>query len=274
MNNTQKLIKCLAIALAVALTVGIVSGLLKALTAVAGITSLVEGTQQTDKAGTLEAFGPFEGITSLDMEIGAADIRIEAGQFLSAGTDNPYIEVSERNGTLVIREKSHIADLEGSIFILYVPGDMVFDRVELTTGAGRIEAERLSCRRLDMELGAGKAEFAELNVSDEADIEGGAGQVIISSGSLNDLSFEMGIGEGIVNASLTGKSEINAGIGSLRLQLAGTGADYTIRCEQGIGQIQIDGQTVSGNTTIGSGPERLEVEGGIGNITIEFADRT
>ena len=276
MTTLQKVIKYLAIAFAVFLIAAIAFGIINAVAAVSGVVSWYTDRQSDSQEETLArvdaTFGPYsEDISTLKMEIGAADIRIVAGDKLYAQTDNPYIKVTEQNGTLTIQETSHIVNLEGSTLILYIPEEMSFERVKITTGAGRFYTQALSCRELDMELGAGKAEFECLTASGEADIEGGAGQIIISSGSLNDLSFDMGVGEGSITAALRGKAEINAGIGNLKLRLTGRQEDYTIRCEQGLGRIEVDGSVIGTDTTIGSGENYLEVEGGIGNVTITFS---
>lgn len=266
MNAMQRVIKYLAIALAIGIIFSIVSGVLGAISLVAGIASV--GEEKVEAVDS--AFGPFEGIENLSMEIGAADIYIRAGDELRAETDNPYIELTTRGATLVIREKSHFANLEGSTLILYIPEGLELSDVDMQTGAGRITCEALNCRELDLELGAGEAELGSLTVTGEADIEGGAGRIVIRSGSLSNLRFDMGLGEARITAAFTGSSRISAGIGSLELTLLSGREDYTIRTEQGIGRITLDGMAISGNSTTGSGNNRIELNGGIGNIDIDF----
>ena len=48
--------------------------------------------------------------------------------------------------------------------ILYVPDDMIFDKVKLEAGAGKIEIESLKSNDLTLELGAGKVTINELIV--------------------------------------------------------------------------------------------------------------
>ena len=271
MTTMQKIIKYLAIAFGAFLIVSIASGVFGLFSVIAGVTSWTNNRESTVEIQDSAFSGVFsDDVQILDMEIGAADIRIVVGDELYVETDNPYITAEEVNGTLVIKEKSHISDLDGSKLTIYIPEEMVFTKANITTGAGRIDAEQLSCRKLNMELGAGMAEFQDLTVTDKADIEGGAGQIVIHNGKLNDLSFEMGLGEGDVAAALTGNCEITAGIGALYLTVLGDEDDYTIHAEQGIGRVEVENRVISGDTTIGSGSNRLELEGGIGNITVDF----
>lgn len=264
----------MAIAFGAFLIISIVSGVVSILGILTGIGAWQNKTDvSVEQVDT--CYGPFSAETDrLELEIGAADIEIATGDALALQTDNPYITVTEKNGTLVIKESSHVADLEGSFLRLSIPEGMEFDRVKLVTGAGRLQIGTLSCQNLECELGAGKTEIQSLTVTGEADIDGGAGQFIIHDGSIHDLDFDMGIGEADLFARLTGDSEITAGIGALVLTLPAKLEDYTIYPDQGMGRVEVDGMTVTGRGTLGSGPDRLELEGGIGSISVYFEPRS
>lgn len=266
MTPVQRFIKYCAIALAVCLILGIAAGTLGLLSALTGVGPLLRGDSEP-----VEVYEEFPGgADRLDMEIGAADIRIATGSTLSVQTDNPYITFQESSGTLVIQEKPHIANLEGSTLTLTVPEELVFDRAEITTGAGKIEAEALACSRLELELGAGLAEFHSLTVLEQVDLEGGAGKIVIHDGSLRNLDFDMGLGEADIVTALKGNCEVSAGIGALYLTVLGEPEDFTLRAEQGIGRVEVDGTFVSGERSLGTGPNVLEIEGGIGSVTVDF----
>lgn len=270
MTTMQKVIKYLAIALAVGLIVAIVGGVCSVLAAITGIASWNHRDQSGESAGTSFSGTISSEVTMLQMEVGAARIWIKTGDELYVEANNPYITVADRNGTLYIQEESHIADLDDSSLTIYIPEDMVFDQVDMTTGAGLIDLEQLSCQKLELELGAGKAEFQKLTVTGKADIEGGAGQFILHNGQLHNLDFEMGVGEGDIVTSLTGSADIASGIGALYLTVLGNADDFTVYAESGLGRVEVDNRSISGEAVIGSGPNRLEIEGGIGNITVDF----
>lgn len=267
MTKLQKLIKYLAVAFGIFLTISIVSGVVSVLGILTGLSAGSNVAHSSDST----TFGPFSSdLDRLELEIGAADIEIVTGETLLVLTDNPYITAEERNGTLVIRESSHIANLESSSLTLQIPGGMTFGQVKLVTGAGRLRLETLSCRELEWELGAGQAEVQSLTVTGEADIDGGLGQFIIHDGSIHDLDFDMGMGEAELCLLLTGRCEISAGVGSLALTIPAALEDYTISAEQGLGRIEVDGMTVTGKGTLGTGSHRLALEGGIGSISVYF----
>lgn len=275
MTTLQKIIKYLAIALAIFLIISIVSGILGMLGAISGIRFLAD--RISDREGNEIAqsgeflFGPYDGdIQYLEMEIGAADIRIAQGESLYVETVNPYISVSETNGHLKIHERSHFGSLEDSCITLYIPEQMAFEDVEIQTGAGRIQIDLLRCEDLTLELGAGETEIQYLQADNCADIEGGAGQIVIHDGTFHDLSLDMGVGKGDITASFTGDTDISAGIGALYLTVLGEPEDYTVHAEQGLGSMEVDNRSITGRTTIGDGPNRLEIKGGIGEISIEF----
>lgn len=216
-------------------------------------------------------FGPFEDVQVLELEIRAADLEIAAGEKLYVQTDNPHITAEVSRGTLMIREEQHYDTLESSKLTIYIPEGMEFERVDMDTGAGRITADRLACGELELELGAGEADFSRLDVTRKADIEGGTGKFRIGSGSIQDLEFEMGVGEADLAAAFTGYTDIDAGVGALRIAVTGASMDaYTLRLTQGLGQITVNGLPQSG--TVGSGSELLEVSGGVGSVEILFEE--
>lgn len=268
MTELHKIIKICAIALAILLIISIASGVLKVLGVLTGI-SLWNERNHAEPVD--QSFGPFsEEVRSLELEIGAADIHIVVGDVFRGETDNPYIEVTERGGRLTIREKSHIADLEGSNLTIYIPRDRSFQEVDVTTGAGRIQVEFLNCEKLELDLGAGQAVIEDMTVTADADVDGGAGQILINNGQFHNLSFDMGVGETVITAALTGKTDLSAGVGALRMTVLGSKEDYTIHADQGIGRILIDGTSCSDDSRIGTGPNRIELDGGIGDIQLDF----
>ena len=89
---------------------------------------------------------------------------------------------------------------------------------------------------------------------------------------INDLDLDMGVGEINLTSSLTGKNEINAGVGNLNIDLQGERESYKIQADKGLGAIKIDGKEISNGETFGNGENYIEVDGGIGNIDIDFTN--
>ena len=121
-----------------------------------------------------------------------------------------------------------------------------------------------------MELGAGKVTIDKLNVFDQTDIDSGAGEVEIRDGELNNLDLNMGVGKFTLNTKLSGNSTIDHGVGAFTLNLIGSKSDYQIYVNKGLGSVSLDGEEVADNQTIGTGSNRLEIDGGVGKIDIHF----
>ena len=127
---------------------------------------------------------------------------------------------------------------------------------------------------MSLEFGAGAVEIQNLTATEEAEIEGGVGEINLLSGSLKNLDFDMGVGKLNVTAVLQGKSQLNCGVGEANVTLLGNQEDYTVNVEKGIGQAWIEAQKVENNTTYGIGENKVEVSGGVGSVWITFKEKT
>ena len=103
----------------------------------------------------------------------------------------------------------------------------------------------------------------------EADIEGGAGKISITKSLLNNLDLESGAGHVSIDSVLTGHSKIECGVGMISLHLIGNKSDYRFLVENGIGNIEIDGEKIS-TSMFGEGRHLLELKGGIGTMKVDF----
>lgn len=211
-----------------------------------------------------------EEILVLEMDIGAADIRLVESDRFSVETDNPYISIHVRSGRLIIREEPHIGNLEESNVTIAYPAGTCFQEVDLSIGASRLKMESLTCGELDLDLGAGQTEIHRLTVREEGSINGGAGQILIHSGEIRNLELKLGVGESRITALLPGNAEIEAGVGNLELIIPGPESDYTIRAGAGIGAVYVNGEMM-GNKQRGNGPNRIELTGGVGQIRLTFS---
>lgn len=156
---------------------------------------------------------------------------------------------------------------------LYVPNGKVFDDVDIETGAAKMTVDTLSASSVELKLGAGDVRFESLNASADVDIKGGAGQITIVSGTLNDLSLEMGMGELNLTAAVLGESDLKFGVGESNVTLIGSKDDYKVDIEKGLGNITVDGKTVTDFGSSGNGQNHIEIEGGVGAINLNFKEK-
>ena len=135
---------------------------------------------------------------------------------------------------------------------------------------GKIEIKDLTTKKLSLELGAGETQMENLKAFDSLDIDSGTGKVTVSSSVINNLDLDMGIGEVKLDAKLMGKNDIDAGVGNLKINVQGEQEDYRIETDKGLGSIKIDGKEAISGQVLGNGKNYIRVNGGIGNIDIDF----
>lgn len=267
MTTLQKVIKYLAIAFAIFLTVSILGGVLGAVGLFGGLFS---GDAVLEE---MKTYSVGAEVHNLDIEINAADLYIKEGKAFSVESNLKHLKVEEKGGLLTIQETKILSGTyNGAVLTVYIPAGTVFDNVNFTTGAGRLTVGSLAAGTLDFELGAGDVSIDTLIATKSADIEGGAGRITISGGSLEDLELEMGVGQLNLTSALTGNCKMELGVGESNLTLIGNKNDYKLDLEKGLGSISVDGKAVSDFGSSGSGTNKVEINGGIGAINVRFAE--
>lgn len=267
MTTLQKVIKYLAIAFAIFLTVSIIGGILSA-------ADLFGGLYSSDAVlEDVKTYSVAAEIRDLDIQINAADLYIKEGEVFSVESNLKHLRVEEKGGLLTVQEtKKFTGTYTDAVLTVYVPAGTAFDRVSLTSGAGRLTVDDLSSGTLDFELGAGDVSITSLIATKSADIEGGAGRITVSGGALNDLDLEMGVGQLNLVSALTGDCQLDLGVGESNITLIGSKEDYKLNLKKGLGSIFVDGKNVSDYGSSGNGLNNVEMNGGIGSINVEFKE--
>lgn len=169
-------------------------------------------------------------VPCLKISLAFADLEIKSGDSLSASSNYDKIEIKQSDGELLIAERNGelFSDKSRKVTV-YVPTDVELKIVEIKGGAGRIEAEALKVDTFDASLG---------------------------------------IGETVIKSLDAKTAKLSTGIGKLSLNLVSPKDDYEIKAKKGIGKLTINGSDVSGSEPYGSGERKVEVSGGIGDISI------
>lgn len=267
MTTFQKVIRYLAMAFAIFLAVSIIGGVLGAVGLFGGF---FEDNAVLENAKT---YAVSDDITQLDIEIAAADFTIKKADSFSVESNLKNLKVEGKNGKLIIKEtkKSFVTYTNASL-VLYVPANANFEKVEIETGAGRFTVDELVSKEIKLELGAGEVIISSIAAAKKAEIEGGAGKITVDGGTLHNLDLDMGVGKLNLTASVTGNSSFDLGIGETNIVLLGNKDNYTIKAEKGIGNITIEGKSVSNFEGLGDGDNRINISGGIGSINLEFKE--
>lgn len=265
MNTAQKVIKYLALALAISIIAGIAMGGLR----LAGVLVNIDRSEASLESPVRKTVG--ENVTALEMDLKGVELEIRKGTEFTVETDSSTISIKLRGNTLVIKENnSWLQKNTGNVWIT-LPENLSFQEVEIDAGAGDMRVDALSAKDLELSLGAGKILFTDLNVSGKAEIDGGAGAIDIQYGTIRNLDLDMGVGELNLTARLNGKNEIDCGVGKVDLTLIDTEA-YSIRLDKGIGEATFRGEAMNNGTVYGSGETQVEINGGIGKISVDLAE--
>lgn len=270
MNTFQKVIKYLAVAFALFLSISIIGGIVQVLASVASFGS-------KNAVGEMKTYEVSEKVESIQVDISAADFVIQTGEKFLVESNHKYLTVDERNTKLVISEKEHssFSNTHGNVkLVVTVPEGFVFQDADISTGAGRVTVDTLAANTLNLSLGAGETKIGSLTAAAKAHIEGGAGALTVNGGALHNLDCDMGVGNVMLTSKITGNSSIDYGVGQAELVLLGSGEDYQIHLDKGVGEATIDGETMRDDSVYGAGANKLDIDGGVGEIEIRFEQNT
>lgn len=268
MTHWQKAIKYCAIAFAIFLTVGIISGILGVIGAFGFL------FDENPKSQELTVYNISGEITELEIEVGAADLKILTSDSFRVESNLAKLTVKESGKKLIIKQQDEFFKIrsENVKLELYIPTDTAFEKVNIITGAGALNIDAVCSDVLKLELGAGKSEIGLLTVTENADIDGGAGKLTIKGGELKDLDLDMGVGEITLTSRLLGASDLDFGIGNAKLTLIGNKEDYEIEIDKGLGNISVDGESAKDGQTYGGGNSKIDIDCGVGNVEMDFTE--
>ena len=229
------------------------------------------GCKEDAVLGEVKTHPVDSSIHSLNIQINAADFKIVPAEDFSVESNLKYLTVSEEDGVLSIVENAHSgATYANAMLTLYVPKDIIFESVSITTGAAKLTADALIAQRLKLQLGAGDVHIGQLVASSQADIQGGAGKITVDRGSFTNLKLEMGVGELNLVTKLLGVCDLTLGVGESNLTFLGSKDDYCINIEKGLGSIFVDGALLDELDGSGLGLHRINIQCGVGATNITF----
>ena len=261
MTTFQKIIKYLAIALALFLIFMIASGIISIIGGISNIFDKSESNKITSKIN-------LNGLSSyLDIKIKGATLNIKKSNKAYVEVSSDKIKVSEKDNKITIEDttRRHFITTSKEVINLYIPEDYKYDLIAIDAGAGKMNIEYLNTKKLILNLGAGKTVIDSI-FSDESKIDAGVGSFSILSGELTNANINLGVGKIDIKAKFYRDNKIKTGIGAVNLVLVDN--DYTLKIDKGLGSININGEKIKKDTTIGNGNNILDIDGGIGSINI------
>lgn len=258
MSGIQKGIKAFAICLALFIILSIFSV----------IFSIFDSFSYSKKESFQETY---QNISDLEIDLGATNLVITKGSsFVVEGKDvSSRLRMEQKGSKLIIREKNFALfnSYKGEINIT-IP-DQMLNSLEIDAKAGLVDIKNISARSLDVDQGAGLLKI-ENTTFNKADIDGGAGEIKIQDTSLNNLDLDAGVGKVSISGKILGQSKIDCGVGEVNLNLLGNIDDYYLLIDKGIGKISVDDKEYKNKAMIGNGINKIDIDGGVGAININF----
>lgn len=265
MNNAGKAISIVAKIFAVFLIVSIIGGIIQGVFGVAhGVFDSKPDSNDKVISDTIDA----DNISVFDLDVTYTAIDITLGDEFSYTTNNKSIKVKEKINGIYITENGGSHNDKYHLGVV-IPRDVKFAQFEISTGAGNVNIEKIDTDVLEFELGAGDVTVNELNVESKADIDTGAGTFNVNSGKITNLDFDMGAGNANFNAEFIGNNDIECGVGKLNINAKN---DITVRVDKGIGMLTINGTPYSDGTVMGNSSDRIQISGGVGDISVNTVD--
>lgn len=282
MKEFQKIIKYIAVAFGLYLAISIIGGIIAIIVSIFtgfyGISYLTDSLNDTinsddtsiernDENQEVEEFSKMK----LDISASNLTIKLEGNSYKVETYQIPKnTKIESKDGILEIKsnKKLNKSDSKSSITI-YLPEDVELEETDIQVGAGIVDVTGLIAKNVEFNFGAGNVNMQNITVKNNAKIECGAGQVIIKNSELANANIEAGVGKLVYSGDLTGNTQIDCGVGDVELELTGDAEKYAIHTEKGIGDIKINDSSVANDSTIGNGENKIDIEGGIGNVDIK-----
>ena len=275
MTTTQKIIKYLAIAFALFLVISIFS-------IIFGLSREIISSINSDKKDSklLEEYTTISNnvnnIESFKIDISNDDIEIKEGEKFEVKTNDPDVKFYHENSKVKIKTDKtfswHLSNSSKGTIIIYLPNEFNITELDLNLGAGKIDIDKIFVETLLMDLGAGTMTAKEINVYEKATINGGAGNINIYSGTINNLNLKLGAGNASIESDLTGSNTLTTGVGKLNLGLSRSKDNYKFDISKGLGNIILNDFDVSEDILIGDGETKIKISGAVGNIIINTAE--
>ena len=275
MTTAQKVIKYIALGFAAFLIVTIISAILSGGYALLRAFGLIHVDKNIVTEELKVISSEVKEISTLKIDLSCTNLDVKIGDNFKVETNNSKITFTNDNGSVKIKEENRnwLNNNKESNLIINIPEDIIaIDETKIETGAGKINIENLNTQSLYLELGAGDVYIKNLTVTKEAKIDGGLGRTELKSCEINNLKANLGMGDFVFNGKLTGKNEIDSGVGAIDIDLMDNKGNYKINVSKGLGNVTLDGQKLEMDRVYGTGENYLDVDGGIGEIKIEFKE--
>lgn len=222
------------------------------------------------------------GIQNLEMDLGGCEVKIEISPDADYHVEAEKISAFQTyaEGDILYVRGVQTGNFNGSLnsnmsVTVQIPADAVYENVSLSLGAGDFEIEALSADNIEIEIGAGRLQINSLQTEILA-VELGAGQAIIKDAEVTaNAQLETGAGEMIFEGSIPGDLQVECAMGNMDIKITGSvegDHNYNLQCAAG--------NLTAGSTNISAGlgektidnhaTSDYDLECAMGNLTLTF----
>lgn len=207
-------------------------------------------------------------VKNLNLGIGAADVVIIPGNKYSVETRGISSELMNcylsDEGTLIIKNSKGI----NINFWTHDRRSRIVPRILITL------PENAKLGKLKVSVGAGNFRSKDISINFEsADIDVGAGNLIIKSANGSSANIRCGMGNLEYYGLLKGRSNLDCGMGNLKLVINDNADNYSYDAKVGLGNFKFNNEKKSGVCQVLNNERKdnhFSVNCGMGNVKISF----
>lgn len=202
-------------------------------------------------------------VKKIDIELnhGTVSFHEKAGlQGIEVYATNVYsgFEIKETGNQITIKQPYYKwwKNIQAAQIDIYVPYHYSFDEVDIDMSAGTADLNHLTAYQIDVDTAAGELSMDDITC-DELNIDASMGKTSLT------------------NCSVSRHLDVDLGMGDIYMMLKGQLDDYNYNVDVGMGNVVIGDYQFSGiadQTHYNSGVKTIDVDCGMGNVTIEMED--
>ena len=228
---------------------------------------------------------PAEGINNMELKLGAGTFIISEKEEADGMIDitvsgKGRFDYQTKKDTLLVEgfkgQKWGIwNEANDNLVTIYVPKGSRFHEVELETGASLVDIITVKIDKLDAAVGAGELFISNIEMEDIS-VEIGAGKLEAENVSAKEAEFNVGVGECSYSGAITGKLDLECGMGNVDFMLKGRETDHDYEIECNMGNIDVGSYSAtalaSEKRINNNARSKFDIACNMGNVSIQFED--
>lgn len=176
------------------------------------------------------------------------------------------------NGTEII----NFPNRDVPLITISIPGNLILDQIDCDIAAGEMLMEKVpvSCREMNVEIGAGKWKATQLSVFDKLNADAGAGKMKLSRTKVGSLYLDCGAAKCSYEGRIEKDMKVNCGVGTCKFQLENAESDFDFDISCALGSIHINDRKINAfgsekHCGKGTAHGKGILECGVGKIILE-----